>query len=110
VSDIRFYTDEHVARAVTTGLRLRGANVLTVPDAGTLGASDEQHLAFALAERRVIFTQDDDFLRLAAQDLAHAGIVCASQHTPIGSIVRDLLLIYHVLTAEEMIGAVEFLR
>ena len=110
MSEVRFYTDEHVAKAVTTGLRLRGVDVMTVPDAGMLAASDEQQLAFALAERRVIFTQDDDFLRLAAQDHAHAGIVYAPQQTPIGSIVRDLLLIYHVLTAEEMVGAVEFLR
>ena len=42
---IRFYTDEHVARAVVRGLRQRGVDVLTAPEAGMLGASDEEHLA-----------------------------------------------------------------
>jgi hypothetical protein len=30
---VKFYTDEHVARAVVNGLRQRGADVLTVPEA-----------------------------------------------------------------------------
>lgn len=106
---IRFYTDEHVARAVVRALRDRGVDVLTVKDAGTLGASDEEHLARALAEMRVIFTQDDDFARLHALGAAHAGIVYAPQGTPIGRIVQGLMLIYHVLTPEEMNGHVEFL-
>ncbi len=41
---IRFYTDEHVARAVVRSLRQRGVDVLTVPEADLLGASDEEHL------------------------------------------------------------------
>lgn len=30
---IRFYTDEQVARAVARGLRQRGVDVLTIPEA-----------------------------------------------------------------------------
>ena len=44
---IRFYTDEHVPKDVVKGLRQRGADVLTVQQAGTRGASDEEHLARA---------------------------------------------------------------
>ncbi len=54
MSDVRYYTDEHIARAVAAGLRLRGIDVLTAPEAGMLGASDEEHLALALTEGRVI--------------------------------------------------------
>ena len=75
---IRFYTDEQVARAVVRGLRRRGVDVLTVPEAGTLGVSDAEQLHRARDEERVIFTQDDDFLRLAAEGANHAGIVYAS--------------------------------
>lgn len=64
MSDIRFYADEHVAIAVTTGLRLRRVDIVTVQEAGLAGAGDEVHLAFALEEARVIFTQDGDFLGL----------------------------------------------
>ena len=74
-----------------------------------LGAGDAAHLAFAFSQGRVIFTQDDDFLRLAAQGHEHAGIVYAHQRTAIGDIVRGLVLICNVLSAEEMSGNIEFL-
>ena len=63
---VSFYTDEHVAKAVIRGLRERGVNVMTVAEAGLMGALDEEHLARSLTEGRVLFTQDDDFLRLHA--------------------------------------------
>ena len=75
----KFYADECVTKAVIRGLQQRGADVLTVAEAGMLGATDEEHLAFAFAQERVIFTQDDDFLRLHAAGVEHAGIVYASQ-------------------------------
>lgn len=106
---IRFYTDEHVSRAVVNGLRQRGVDVLTVPEAGTLGASDEAHLATAAAEGRVLFTQDDDFLRLHAQGLEHTGIVYTPQGTPTGDIIRGLMLVCQVLDPEDMQRHVEFL-
>jgi predicted nuclease of predicted toxin-antitoxin system len=74
-----------------------------------LGASDEEHLALASRESRVVFTQDDDFLRLAAAGIPHAGIAYAPQHTPTREILRGLMLIFEVLSAEEMQGHVEFL-
>jgi predicted nuclease of predicted toxin-antitoxin system len=109
VTEIRYYTDEHVPRAVIRGLRQRGIDVLSVPEARMLGASDEEHLSFALDKGRVIFTQDDDFLRLAKVSEAHAGIVYASQQTPIGEVIRGLVLIHRVLEAEDMLGQVEFI-
>jgi len=106
---IRFYTDEHVAKAVVKGLRQRGVDVLTVPEAGMMGASDEQHLALARREGRVVFTQDDDFLRLHAAGADHAGIVYAPQQTSIGEIVYGLMLVCQVMDAEDMRGQVEYL-
>ena len=106
---IRFYTDEHVARAVVRGLRQRGVDVLTVPEAGMLGASDSEHLARAQAEGRVLFTQDDDFLRLHASGVAHTGIVYIPQHASVGEIVRSLILVFQVLDAEDMQGRIEYL-
>lgn len=106
---IRFYTDEHVAGAVVTALRRRGVDVLTVPEAGMWGASDVDHLKLAFEQKRVIFTQDDDFLRLHAQGMPHNGIVYARQQTPVGDLIRGLMLIFHVLTLEDMQSHVEFL-
>jgi predicted nuclease of predicted toxin-antitoxin system len=105
---IAFYMDEHVPSAVSQGLRLRGVDVLTAQDADMRGASDEDHFALAVHEKRTIFTQDADFLRLHASNHAHAGIVFAAQGTPPGAIVRSLVLIHEVLRPEEMAGRVEF--
>jgi len=109
VSEVRFYTDEHVPRAVVRGLRQRGVDVLTVAEVGLIGAPDVEHLRFALRTRRVVFSQDDDFLRLAAADEPHAGIVYAPQHTPVGTMIKGLMLICRVLEADEMLGHIEFL-
>lgn len=109
MSKIRYYTDEHVSRAVIQGLRQRGVDVLSLPEAGMLGATDEQHLAFAIEQERVIFTQDADFLRMAAAGSVHYGIVYAPQTRTIGDIVRGLMLIYQIISQEEMIGKIEYL-
>ena len=106
---VRYYTDEHVAQAVIRGLRQRGIDVLTVPEAGSMGASDEDHLELASKLGRVVFTQDADFLRLATAGANHAGIAYAAQHTRTGDIVRGLFLIHQVLSAEEMMLAIEYL-
>lgn len=91
------------------GLRQRGVDVLTVVEAGMLGASDEEHLKRALNEGRVIFTQDDDFLRLHAAGADHAGIVYAPQQTSVKDIIRGLMVIHQILDAGDMHGQVEFL-
>lgn len=106
---VRFYTDEHVGRAVVRGLRQRGVDVFTAAEAGLLGATDEQHLERAQSEGRVVFSQDDDFLRLHATGIDHAGIAYAPQGTPVGQIIRGLMLIHQVLEPDDMRGHVEFL-
>jgi len=106
---IRFYADEHVSKAVVRGLRQRGVDVLTASEARMLGASDVGHLKRAQSEGRVIFTQDDDFLRLHAAGVDHSGIVYAPQQTQVTDIIRGLMVIHQVLDADEMHGQIEFL-
>lgn len=64
---------------------------------------------WAAGQNRVMFTQDDDSLRLHVQKIEHAGIVYVHQRTSIGYVVRGLILIYQVLTPEEMKNRLEFL-
>ncbi|MFN7117427.1 MAG: DUF5615 family PIN-like protein [Saprospiraceae bacterium] len=106
---IKFYTDEHVSKAIVKGLRLRGMDVMTCQEAGMMGATDEAHLAFAESRGRVIFTQDTDFIKLHSIGQMHAGIVYAPQGRKIGDIVNDLTLIHQVLTADDMINQIEFI-
>lgn len=82
--------------------------MLTVPEAKMLGASDENQLIRARVEGRVLFTQDEDFLRLHAAGVPHAGITYASQGTSVGEMVRGLMLIHSLLSPDEIKDHVEF--
>ncbi|HVU10396.1 MAG TPA: DUF5615 family PIN-like protein [Phototrophicaceae bacterium] len=75
MTSIRFYLDENVENQIAKGLRTRQIDVLTTAEADHIGWKDEQHLAFARAEKRVIVTQDSDFLKLHARGESHAGIL-----------------------------------
>jgi len=76
----RLYLDEHVHPAVGEHLRRLQHEVLTTQEARRPATSDEEQLAFAALENRVIITYDcADFAQLDAQWKAagreHAGIV-----------------------------------
>ena len=106
---VKLLADEHVAGAVVSGLRRRGVDVLTLNEAGLLAAEDGDILARARLEGRVVFTQDQDFLRLHAAGLPHAGIAFAPHGTPVGKLIQGLMLIHQILDAEDMHNHVEFL-
>ena len=110
VSRLRFHLDEHISPKVAEALRRHGVDVTTTIGAGLRSASDTAQLDFCLREMRVLVTQDADFLRHSRNTaIAHAGIVyCNSQRT-VSEIVRGLILVYEVLTVEDMQGRVEYL-
>lgn len=71
---IRFHLDENANNAIADGLRRRGIDVTISVQANLISASDEQQLAYAHAQGRVLFTQDRDFwsciiLNLSIQEL-----------------------------------------
>jgi predicted nuclease of predicted toxin-antitoxin system len=110
VPQIRFYLDEHVPRAVSKGLQQRGIDVLTTQEAGRRGRSDDEQLALALQDGRVMVTLDSDYVALAAQGTEHAGIAYAKPGTrSIGELVRGLLLIHDALQPGDMLNHVEYL-
>ncbi|HUG91291.1 MAG TPA: DUF5615 family PIN-like protein [Planctomycetaceae bacterium] len=106
---IRFHLDENVDHAVAHGLRLRGIEVTTTADGDLLGASDEQQIAFAAGEQRVVLTHDPDFLRLHTAGVSHAGIVFRHKDSrSVGELVRFLCLLHDCVEPDEMHGHVEF--
>ena len=106
---IRFHPDENCPRALADGLRRRGIDVTTTPEAGLLEATDEEQTAYALGEGRVIFTQDEDFLAIQASGTPHAGIAyCKKGTRSIGDMIRGLALIREVYEPAEMVGKVEY--
>jgi len=104
----RFLLDEHVHKAVASELRKSGVDAITVAEAGHRGFSDVAHLEWAIGANRIIVTQDSDFVALHRAQAVHAGIVYFSERATIGRFVNELLLIYEVYSAEEMVGRLEF--
>ena len=106
---IRFHLDENVDHAIARGLQNRGLDIVTATDAGLLEASDEEHVAYALREGRVIFNHDDDFLRIHADGDQHAGkVYCPQQTRSAKQIIGFLAFLGQCLEPEDMIGKVEF--
>ncbi len=106
--------DEHVPRAVTNGLRLRGVSVLTAQEDGRGGASDRDLLSRATELGRVLFSQDVDLLGEASQrqkaGLRFPGLVFAPQlDVSIGQCVADLELVATALSPDELADLVLFL-
>jgi predicted nuclease of predicted toxin-antitoxin system len=106
---IRLYLDENLSPKIAEQLRTRGVDAVCVGDLGMLGKDDAAHLARATAEGRVLVTADEDFLRLAAAGVEHAGIVFGALEThSVGDWVKTLELICLVLEPGEMVNHVEF--
>jgi predicted nuclease of predicted toxin-antitoxin system len=107
---ILFHLDEHVDPAIATALRRAGIDVTTTNEASLRTKDDEAHLAFALAECSVIVTRDQDFLRVASQMRDHRGIVFYTAKQSMREVIQGLILIYEVMSPEEMVGHVEYIE
>jgi predicted nuclease of predicted toxin-antitoxin system len=67
---LKGYADEHVVFGLVQALRQRGMDVVRVQDRGREQADDAALLNEALADGRVMLTNDTDFLALAAERAA----------------------------------------
>ena len=110
---ISLYFDENVDVSVAAGLRRRGVDVVTARDQGKLGADDEEHLAFAHSQGRVLVTHDvADFAGLHGRWLVagkqHAGIAVSNVAAP-GVLFRRLLQLCESVPQTEAAGHLIFL-
>ena len=108
------YMDENVHGAITIGLRLRQIDVLTVQEDGYSGADDIIILNRATALKRLIFSQDKDFLIEAnnrqVQGMEFVGVIYGHQlMISIGDCIRDLELIAKLGKLEEFANKVQYL-
>src|SRR5437588_290292 len=106
--------DEHVQRPVASGLRSRGVDVLTVQEVGVAGLADDAILDRATSLDRVVFTQDDDFLREANRrqrlGVSFAGVIYVHQRQlSIGHQVNRLELIAKRNEPADLSSRVEYL-
>jgi uncharacterized protein DUF5615 len=110
---IRIFTDEDMYGAIAAALRKMGFDATSTPEAGRLGALDEDQLAWAAGEGRVLVTFNvGDFAAHHADWLRsgkhHAGIIVSSQ-LAIGDVLRRLVHLASVHDADVMKDRLEFL-
>lgn len=111
---IALYMDQHVPRAITNGLRLRGIDVMTAFEDGAGAFADPALLDRASALGRVLFTQDDDLLteatRRQATGTPFAGVIYAHQlRVSIGTCIRGLEVVATAGERDDLHGQVLFL-
>jgi hypothetical protein len=110
MQSIQFHLDESVPNAIAAGLKSRGIDVTTTAECGLNTASDQDQLAFALSQNRVLVTRDADFLAFDRRGLPHAGIVFWSPaRRDLGRAVLSLALLWRTTAPGEMAGRVEYL-
>ncbi len=107
------YMDVHIRSAVTTGLRLRGVEVMTAQEDGSARFRDTDLLTRASDLRMLLYTHDDDFLteahRRKANEEAFFGIIYSQQlRSPIGQCIEDIEIIAKALDATDVDSRIEY--
>lgn len=110
---IRLYMDEDVSAIASKMLAARGFEVITTQQAGKLGTSDADQLAYATEQGMSLLTHNRaDFEALARQYAAsgthHAGLLIAVRRPP-RELVARVLRILNQTTADEMINQIRLL-
>jgi hypothetical protein len=111
---LALYMDVHVPMAVTEALRRRGLDILTTQDDGTSKKDDAHLLQRATDLKRVLFSQDHDFLKITSewqrQGRPFSGVVHAPQRgVSLGGLADDLELILTCCAPEELQDSVIYL-
>ncbi len=107
-SRIRFLCDEDFNGVVVGGLRrLRpDLDILTAPEAGTMGLDDPQVLAYAADHERILLSSDSRTMPIHFGSFLNAGhhspgLIIVSQALSIGQAIQEILLIWEASAAEE---------
>jgi hypothetical protein len=114
---IRLHLDEDAdSHALLNGLRHRGWDVTSSRERGLLRYSDDEQLAWAFEQSRVVYTYNaGDFFRMHNEFLRtgkhHAGIIIGDQQTvTTGEVIRRLLRVGTAKTSSDMLDMLEFLN
>ncbi len=111
---VGIYMDVHIPRAVTNGLRLRGVDVLTAQEDGTITLTDSKLLDRATELGRILYSQDDDLLVEAnsrlQEKIEFSGVIYSHQlSSPIGRCIEDLEIIAKSLESKDIANRIEFI-
>lgn len=116
MTQIRLYMDEDsISHSLAIALQNRGVDVITALSENRLRVSDEEQLRWANLQGRVLCSSNvRDFYRLHTEFLTkgepHTGIILVRQQRySTGQIMRGILKLIAVKSAEELYNQVEFI-
>ncbi|MCI0391261.1 MAG: DUF5615 family PIN-like protein [Acidobacteria bacterium] len=114
---VSLYLDEDAQdNDLIHALRLHNVDVVKAWAVGMRQREDEEHLLFATAQGRVLFGFNaGDYQQLHTEFLtqgrSHGGIILAKQQVySVGELMRRLLKLIAMKSAEEMTDRIEFLH
>lgn len=102
-SQLKFYFDTHIPKAVATQLRNRGVEVVRCEEVELAEADDVEHLEYATALGLTLVSHDRDFWSIhgewLSQGLHHTGIVLFNQRFQgqVGKLTQELTYIYEMI-------------
>lgn len=99
---IELYFDEDVSALVADLARARGFAVTTTREAGRLGGSDEEQLAYAVGQRKTLLTHNRADFESLARDYFAAGRTHFGIIRPPRELLGRLLAVLNQVTASEM--------
>jgi len=94
---------------VAQGLRKRDRDCTISKDVNLVSATDQEQLAYATLDQRMIISRDQDFLVLASERSDHVGIIYWTQKSHFGQLVREIDALAINNSAEDVRGKVYFL-
>lgn len=111
---VALYMDVHIPRAITSGLRMRGVDVLTAQEDDTATLDDSLLLDRATELKRPLYTQDDDLLseaHLRINDgISFAGVIYSHQlSSPVGRCIHDLEIIAKASEPGDLLNQIVFI-
>jgi predicted nuclease of predicted toxin-antitoxin system len=110
---IDLYLDEDVDVVLSHLVRARGFRVMTTQEAGHVGNTDAEQLAFATDQGKTILTHNRvDFEALARRYFedkkTHSGIIIAVRRHP-KELARRVLILLNSLTADEIENQIRYI-
>ena len=110
---VGIYVDVQIPSAISTGLRLRGVEVITAQEDGAARFADADLLTRATELRMLLYTHDDDFLKEARRRLesgeSFSGVIYSHQtRSPAGRCIEDIEIIAKILDPDGLNGQIEY--
>jgi len=109
MTEISLLLDENMPLALTSQLKLRDIDAVSVKGLSLKGEKDEEIMKRCIKDQRALVTFDRDFISGLDERFDHNGIILFTKLLPIGEMLRELQKILDKYEAEDLENTVFYL-